>query len=282
MSTTIPSVTARRRIAAITIAAALLSLPTAAAAQPPDRIDLPAGWMPEGITTDGSSLFVGSLADGAIWRADPGSGEGEILVPGTEGAVVAGLESETAAGRLWAAGANSGEVRAYDSGTGELLASYPFEAGFLNDLAATPEAIYVTDSFVPQILVIPLGEDGALPEAEQTQVLPISGDLEYGEGFNVNGIVATPAGLVVVHSGSGELFRVDPASGESTRIDTGTATLTAGDGLELDGNDPLRRAQPAEPGRRARARRGRHLCQPRGGAHLGRPRRAHHGRTARR
>ena len=148
---------------------------------------------------------------------------------------MAGLESETAAGRLWAAGANSGEVRAYDSGTGELLASYPFEAGFLNDLAATPEAIYITDSFVPQLLVIPLAEDGALPEPGQTQVLPISGDLEYGEGFNVNGIVATPAGLVVVHSGSGELFRVDPATGESTRIDTGTATLTAGDGLELDG-----------------------------------------------
>jgi outer membrane protein assembly factor BamB len=235
MSVTITSSPTRRRTAAIVIAAALLSPPTAAAAQPPDRIDLPAGWMPEGITTDGSSLFVGSLADGAIWRADPSSGEGVILVPGAEGAAVAGLESETAAGRLWAAGANSGEVRAYDSETGELLASYPFEAGFLNDLVATPEAIYITDSFVPQILVIPLAEDGSLPETEQTQALPIGGDLEYGEGFNVNGIVATPAGLVVVHTGSGELFRVDPATGESARIDTGTTTLTAGDGLELDG-----------------------------------------------
>lgn len=233
-ATTQPS-NPRRRITAATIASALLLVPMAAVAQPPDRIDLPGGWAPEGITTDGSSLFVGSLADGAIWRGDPAAGEGEILVTGTEGAVVAGLESEAAAGRLWAAGANSGEVRAYDSETGELLATYPFEAGFLNDLVATPEAIYVTDSFMPQILVIPLGEDGALPETGQTQVLPISGDLEYGDGFNVNGIVATPAGLVVVHSASGELFRVDPVTGQSTRIDIGEATLTAGDGLELDG-----------------------------------------------
>lgn len=235
MPASIQSSTARRSVLVAAITAAFLSLPLAAGAQSPDRIDLPGGWMPEGITTDGSSLFVGSLADGAIWRGDPVSGEGEVLVSGTPGSVVAGLESETAAGRLWAAGAGTGEIRAYDSETGELLASYPVEAGFLNDLAATPEAIYVTDSFLPQILVIPLGEDGSLPEPDQTEVLPISGDLEYSDGFNVNGIVATPAGLVVVHSASGELFLVDPATGESTRIDIGAATLTAGDGLELDG-----------------------------------------------
>ena len=89
------------------------------------------------------------------------------------------------------AGATGSEVRVYDAESGEQLATYPFEGGFLNDLTATPEAVYVSDSFVPQVAVVPLGEDGALPAPEEAFVLPISGDLEYGEDFNANGIVAT-------------------------------------------------------------------------------------------
>jgi outer membrane protein assembly factor BamB len=216
--------------------ASLLSLglvagPAAAQDDGLDRIEMPNGWAPEGITTDGEMLYAGSLANGAILAADPSTGTTEVLFEGAEGLVVAGIEYDD--GRLWAAGANGGEVRAYDAETGELLATYPFEAGFLNDVVATDDAVYVSDSFVPQVAVIPLGEDGALADPADAYVLPISGDLEYGEGFNANGIVAAPAGLVLVHSGLGQLYRVDPASGESSLIDTGGAELTAGDGLEL-------------------------------------------------
>ena len=200
-----------------------------------DRIDLPSGWAPEGITTDGQRLFAGSLADGAIWQADPLTGEGDVLAPGAEGRVAAGLEHD-AFGRLWAAGGPTGEVRAYEAATGELLATYTAEAGFLNDVAATAEAVYVTDSFLPQILVIPLGEAGALPAAGAATALPLSGELVYGEGFNVNGIVAAPAGLIVVHSGDGTLYRVDPATGVASQIDNGDVSLGGGDGLELDGD----------------------------------------------
>jgi len=224
-----------RRHVVVTTLSGVLLLPMTAAAQSPDRIDLPPGWAPEGITTDGTSLFVGSLANGAIWRGDPASAEGSVLVDGAEGVVAVGVEYEPGARRLWVAGGDTGQVRAYDSESGELLATYPFEAGFVNDLVATPEAVYATDSFMPQVLVMPLGEDAALPDADETQVLPLSGDLEYGEGFNVNGIVATPAGLIVVHSANGELFRVDAATGESARIDIGAADLGGGDGMELDG-----------------------------------------------
>ncbi len=216
------------------VAVGLIGGPAMAQDEQLDRIDLPNGWQPEGVTTDGTHLFAGSLADGAILRADPMTGTTEVLVEGTEGAVVAGLEHD-AYGRLWAAGAPTGEVRAYDAATGELLATYAFESGFLNDVAATPDAIYVTDSFLPQVLVIPLGDDGALPDPEAGSVLPISGDLVYGEGFNLNGIVAAPGGLVVVHSGEGQLYNIDPASGAASRIDTGDVSLTGGDGLELDG-----------------------------------------------
>lgn len=229
-----PAVT--RRVATVAITSVLLLMATATAAQAPDRIDLPNGWAPEGITTDGTSLFVGSLANGAIWRGDPATGEGDVLAEGSEGRVSVGIDAETDAGRIWAAGGATGEVRAYDSETGELLATYAFEAGFLNDVVATPGAVYATDSFMPQLLVVPLGEGGALPEPDAVEVLPISGELEYTEdAFNVNGIVSSPAGLVVVHSTDGELFRVDPATGEGTRIDIGEASVSNGDGLELVG-----------------------------------------------
>mgnify|MGYP001825365775 FL=1 len=210
----------------------LAAVPAAAQDEALDRIEMPNGWAPEGITTDGESLFAGSLANGAILVADPMTGSTDVLVEGADGDIVAGLDHD-GEGRLWTAGATTGEVRAYDAASGELLAAYPFESGFLNDVAVTPDAVYVSDSFVPQVAVIPLDEDGSLPDPADTTVLPISGDLQYGEGFNANGIVAAPGGLVIVHSGLGQLYRVDPATGESSLIDTGDADLTTGDGLEL-------------------------------------------------
>jgi sugar lactone lactonase YvrE len=219
-----------------TVVAATLALPAAAVAQAPDRIDLPAAWEPEGITTDGASLFVGSLADGAIWKGDPTTGEGDVLVTGAEGTVSVGLDHDDA-GHLWAAGGPTGEVRAYDATSGELLETYAFEAGFLNDVAVTADAAYVTDSFLPQVLVVPIGEDGSLAAPEDAYALPIGGELEYGDGFNVNGIVATDAGLVVVHSGEGQLYRIDPMTGDAVLVDIGDASVSNGDGLELDGRN---------------------------------------------
>ncbi len=55
---------------ALPLVAASLPTPTATAAPPrtaDDRIDLPTGWQPEGVTTDGDLLYVGSL----VHRAAP-------------------------------------------------------------------------------------------------------------------------------------------------------------------------------------------------------------------
>ncbi|MFV2062221.1 MAG: superoxide dismutase [Chloroflexota bacterium] len=226
-----------RRIAIVIAAAALLLLPGSfALAQSPDRLDLPDGWAPEGVTALEGKLYVGSLADGAIWQVDPATGDGSILVPGVDGAVAVGVEGDAANGRIWVAGGRTGEVRAYDAESGELLETYRFDAGFLNDLVATPVAVYISDSFTPQIAVVPLGPDGSLSEPSAATTMPISGDLVYDEGaFNANGIVSTPAGLVVVTSQAGTLFRIDPQTGESSMIDVGDVELRAGDGLELDG-----------------------------------------------
>lgn len=83
----------RRRLGAL--GALFLALTVAAGAAPvaahesdnaarfPARIDLPNGWAPEGITAGrGTTVFVGSLVDGAIWKGNVRTGQGRVLVPG--------------------------------------------------------------------------------------------------------------------------------------------------------------------------------------------------------
>jgi len=220
--------------AALAITAA--TAPAVAAAPFPSRIALPSGWMPEGITAGaGTTIYVGSLAGGGVWRGDVRTGVGAVLVPAWGGAAT-GVEYESRANRLWVAGGPTGTVRVYDATTGALLRVYTFApAGFLNDLVVTDAAVYVTDSFNAWLDVIPLGADGALPATGDVTTLPLSGiTFEPGQ-FNSNGIVATRGWLLVVDSFTGGLFRVDPSTGVATEVSTGGTSVTNGDGLELRG-----------------------------------------------
>lgn len=215
--------------------AVLLAAPISAAAFPA-RIALPDGWRPEGITSSGTIAYAGSMANGAVRRVDLTTGAQATIVAGADGRVAVGVDYEEGADRLWVAGGFTGTVRAYSAISGDPLASYEFgRGGFLNDLVATDEAIFVTDSLNPRLLVIPLGSDGSLPAPTGTQILPISGDLVYEAGFNANGIVGSRGWLIVVQSNTGELFRVDPATGVSHEIDLDGYSATNGDGLEVVG-----------------------------------------------
>jgi sugar lactone lactonase YvrE len=211
------------------------AIPAMAQEPAPDRIELPDGWQPEGITSNGAQVvYVGSLADGAVWRGNTRTGEGERFVEAGEGTAAAGLDWEAAERRLWIAGGPSGQIRVADGRTGSILRSYAFEeAGFLNDVTVTTAGAFATDSNNPQLAFVPIGRNGALlPEAQAT-LIPLSGDIEYADGFNANGIVSTGGWLILVQSNTGRLFRVDPASGTTFAIDTGDADLSGGDGLEL-------------------------------------------------
>jgi sugar lactone lactonase YvrE len=66
--------------------------------------------------------------------------------------------------------------------------------------------------------------------------LPLAGDIASPGAFN-NGISPTPdgRGLLVAQSNTASLFRVDPATGASTRVDLGGETLPNGDGILLHG-----------------------------------------------
>ncbi len=160
-----------------------------------------------------------------------------MLVPGVAGNVAVGVEYEARANRLWVAGGPTGAVRVYDATSGMLLQTYTFSpAGFLNDLVVTRRGVYVTDSFIQQLAVIPLGPHGRLPDPSAALTLPLSGDISFVAGeFNANGIVARAGRLVLVQSNAGKLFRVDPRTGAAAAIDLGGASVSFGDGLELRG-----------------------------------------------
>ena len=229
---------ARRLIAPFAAVLALLLLVAPVSAHPfPARIDLPDGWAPEGITAGrGNIAYVGSLADGAIARVNLRTGDVSPLAAGAPGRVTVGVDYERGRHRIWAAGGATSEVRAYDARSGALLQTYHLTTGFLNDVVVTRRAVYVTDSNLQQLIVVPLGRHGRLPDPSAAFVLPLTGDIQYGAGFNANGIVASRGWLILVQSNTGQLFRVNPRTGETREIDLGGASVSFGDGLEVVGS----------------------------------------------
>ncbi|WP_459546239.1 SMP-30/gluconolactonase/LRE family protein [Nocardia sp. X0981] len=210
----------------------------------PDVIDLPVGFRPEGIEIGPRSMaYLGSRADGSLYRADLVSGQGEILSRGP-GTPALGIHLDSH-GQLFVAGGSSGEVRVVDARTGTVRATYRLGTApdtFVNDVTFTPAGAWFTDSHTPVLYHLPIGPDGALPPPEAVVRLPLSGDIEYvPAAINANGIVGTPdgTGLVIVQSAAGRLFRVDPATGETRRIDLGGEAIPHGDGLLLHGSTLL-------------------------------------------
>jgi hypothetical protein len=212
----------------------------------PTRIDLPNGFAPEGIESGkGTSVFVGSLIDGAIWRGDLRTGEGAVLAEGAPGRVSVGIAYEARRDRLWVAGGGpafmgAGDVRVYDASSGRLLATYDDQSGvtgvgFLNDVTIAKDAVYVTDSIGSELVKISLPADGSLPSTAEKLLL--TGDFVPGPGFNLNGIVSRDGVLLVVQSSTGQLFRVDPAGvTDEVELSGAGVPLINADGLELHGH----------------------------------------------
>jgi sugar lactone lactonase YvrE len=216
--------------------------PAAAAPQPtafepfPDRIELPDGFLPEGIAINVLPYaWFGSRADGDIYQANLITGRGEVISQGP-GTPSVGLKADLR-GRLFVAGGDAGDGRVVDVRSGEILASYQFttEPSFVNDVVLTRTAAWFTDSMRDELYRLPLGRHGELPDEPES--VPLTGDWEQTTGFNANGIAQTPdrRALLVVQSSTGLLFRVDPATGEASQVDLGDTLLTNGDGLLVVG-----------------------------------------------
>ncbi|GAA2590831.1 superoxide dismutase [Actinomadura fulvescens] len=199
------------------------------------EIQLPNGWRPEGIAIGaGPFAYVGSLADGDIYRADLRTGKGAVVSQGP-GTPTVGIKVDRR-GRIFAAGGPTGTARVVDARTGRIISSHQLSAGtptFVNDVHVTRDTAWFTDSATPQpaLYKMRLGRDG-LPRGVER--LPLSGDLVFNPtGPNANGIVSTPdgKGLLIVQSNAGKLFRVDPATGVTRTVDLGGESLPNGDGM---------------------------------------------------
>jgi sugar lactone lactonase YvrE len=227
-------------ILAALVAASIAVLGATAQTTPfPETIALPNGWQPEGIATGkGASFYVGSIPTGAVYRGNLRTGEGTVLVQGGEGRAAIGLKVDRR-GRIFVAGGPTGKAFVYSATDGGSLATYTLttKETFINDVAVTRSAAWFTDSVNQVVYRVPLGKRGGVPAQSEVQTVPLTGDIKYQQGFNVNGIAATPNGkrLVIVQSNTGMLFTVDAATGGTGQIDLGGGNVANGDGILLRG-----------------------------------------------
>ncbi len=230
-----------RRLVVALIASGSLAVSAALAQSAfPEKISLPSGFAPEGIEIAlGNTFYVGSVQTGAIYAGSLRTGSGRTIVdgattPNTRGAT--GIEYDR--GRLWVAGARHGTARVYDARTGALLREYQLATPpgtFINDVVVTKKAAFFTDSQRPMLYRVALSKSG---EPGTLSTIPLTGDYQHVPGeFNLNGIVATPSGrmLIAVQSFARKLLLIHPSTGATQTIDIGTYDLANGDGLLLQG-----------------------------------------------
>ena len=230
-------------IAAVVAAATAALVPASGGAKKsakfPAVIALPTGFQPEGIEVGkGSTFFVGSVANGAIYRGNLRTGAGAIFIPGAADRRATGIEFDQRKQRLFVAGAGTGNAYVFNARNGALLRTYQLGTTptFINDVALTRTAAYFTDSSKAVLYKVPIGKGGRLGDA---QTIPLSGDYQHVDGaFNLNGIVATPNGktLIAVQTAKSQLHRINPATGATKAIAlAGGESVPNGDGLLLDG-----------------------------------------------
>lgn len=219
----------------------------------PEIIALPTGFGPVGIVRGyGTEFFVGSRADGSIYKGDLRTGAGSMLVAGTgAGNQALGLSFDDRTGYLYVAGGQSGYARVYDTSDGSLVAVYQLADSstnpFVSDVVVTQAAAYFTDSFLNVLYRLPLSPNGDLPDSSATEVIPLGG--EYvpvpPPQFGAIGIEATQSNdtLIITHANLGLVYRVDPQSGYASPVDLGGYRVDNAYGMYLSANT-LYVAQP--------------------------------------
>lgn len=197
---------------------------------------------PEGIAYQPSTgdFFVSSTGDGTIFRGNVQRGAAQpYLAGGADGRTAAtGLRVDDARGRLFVSGGATGQLFVYDVRDGNLVAQFKTSRTptFINDVALLPNGdAFFTDSQSPVLYRVYAGADGQLAFEEWLDFTGTA--LQYQQGFNLNGIVATADGrwLVAVQSNTGKLFRIDTATRAVAEIAVTGGELTNGDGMLLDG-----------------------------------------------
>jgi sugar lactone lactonase YvrE len=197
----------------------------------PTEFPLPDGWLPEGITIGSRPYaYMGSRADGAIYRTDLRTGRGGVLHEGAAGLASIGLKLDRD-GLLYVAGGAGGTARIVDARTGELLITYQLTrdaAPFVNDVVLHEDRAWFTDSRAAVLHGVPRGRRG------EVRALPLAGEwVQEPAGTNsANGLVATPDGRGLIVVNAGQLYTVDLRTGHATKVTLeGAPDVAGGDGL---------------------------------------------------
>ena len=230
-----------RRISRLLAVVPAIVLTMGMAAPSVRSVPLPVDFSPEGIAAGtGTTVYVGSLRDGDIYRADLRTGKGATFIDAPAGRIAGGLKFDQAHHRLWVAGGPTGHAYVYDTRNGKPLADLALAspgASVINDVALTKDAAYFTDSFNPVIYKVRIGHHGKIGSAQAIALSGPAATIVPG-GFNLNGIAAANGRLIVDHTDLGKLFTINPRTGSSREITVTGGALSVGslDGILLRGN----------------------------------------------
>ena len=196
----------------------------------PTEFPLPNGFLPEGITIGAKPYaYMGSRANGAIFRTDLRTGQGGIIHEGATGLASVGLKLDRD-GLLYVSGGGGGTARIIDSRTGALVTTYQLTTNttpFINDVVLLGDRAWFTDSRDAVLYGVPRGRRG------EVRALPLSGDwVQTPDVNNANGLVGTPDGRALIVVSVGRLYRVSLRTGQASLITlNGAPDVVNGDGL---------------------------------------------------
>src|ERR687894_333784 len=194
---------AKLRMLIAALLSAILSLTLVAPAEAkhrhrwPDRINLPVGFLPEGITIGKAPVaYLGSRADGDIIAVSLKTGQLRLVSEGLgPGNPSIGLKIDKR-GLLYVAGGNTGTGRGISARAGRILANYTFTTAtptFVNDVVLTDRYAWFTDSRQPQLYRVERTRTGRGADSADLRTVPLIGDWEQvPDQTNANGIAQTP------------------------------------------------------------------------------------------
>jgi sugar lactone lactonase YvrE len=129
-----------------------------------------------------------------------------------------GMKFDPGTNLLFVAGGDGGNAYVYNTVTLEST-EITLAPGFINDVTLTPDGAWFTNSFAPELYFLPVGDDGELGDVVTRTLSGPAADA--GDQFNLNGIASAKGGsvLLVAHSGNGEIYTVNPWTGESAVVE---------------------------------------------------------------
>ena len=214
--------TVQRRTAIAFIAFMALLIPAlpATGVPPSGVIVLDGANSAEGIAAgNGTTFYAGELATGDIFQGDIRTGTAAQIIAAPAGRMAVGMKFDAGSNLLFVAGGAMGEAYVYNTATRQPVAEITLAPGFINDVALTPDGAWFTNSAASELYFVPVSHHGELGDVV---TLPLSGPAaDAGDQFNLNGIASAKGGrvLFVAHSGNGEIYTVNPDTGDSALVE---------------------------------------------------------------